>query len=158
MKSTTFQKDGSRLALSPTINTTLPIPTSRPNSDSCSQRSNSELIHFVLQADKLNALEVYIIISRQSVPNDKPRRNCPSAQHISLSPFAVDQNHLKRPARSLSAPASAIEAMDLCIIKRSAIVLRSPQNRIFYQKEISLSNGAVLALRSGHFPCITDKT
>ncbi|KAJ7078094.1 hypothetical protein C8R44DRAFT_825659 [Mycena epipterygia] len=151
--------------------------------------SNGELIRFALQADDPNTLEAYSIISRQSVPNDKPIDEIVLLPSISralvlsdhqihfytlpaldvvpahiIKPirhvvaFAVDQNHLKRPAPPLSAPASAIEAVDLCIIKRSTIALYSLRDRLFYQKEIPLPNGAVLARRSGHCLCIADKT
>ncbi|KAJ6473549.1 hypothetical protein C8R47DRAFT_1144794 [Mycena vitilis] len=152
--------------------------------------ANGELIRFALQADDPNTLEAYSIISRQSVPNDKPVDEIvllPSIsralvlsdhqihfytlpaldavpQHI-MKPirhvvaFAVDQNHLKRPAPSLSAPA-ALEQLqvDLCVVKRSAISMYGLRDRLYYQKEIPLPGGAVLARRSGHFLCIADKT
>ncbi|KAJ7167305.1 hypothetical protein C8R43DRAFT_1160804 [Mycena crocata] len=72
--------------------------------------------------------------------------------------FAVDQNHLKRPTPPPSAPLSSLEAIDLCVIKRSSIAMYGLRDRLFYQKEIPLPNGAVLARRSGQCLCIADKT
>ncbi|KAJ7485525.1 hypothetical protein FB451DRAFT_1554419 [Mycena latifolia] len=151
--------------------------------------TNGELIRFALQADDPNTLESYSIISRQSVPNDKPVDEIVLLPSISralvlsdhqihfytlpaldvvpanvIKPirhvvaFAVDQNHLKRPAPSLSTPISALEAVDFCIIKRSTIAMYSLRERLFYQKEIPLPTGAVLARRSGLYLCIADKT
>ncbi|KAJ7754481.1 hypothetical protein B0H16DRAFT_1316315 [Mycena metata] len=150
--------------------------------------TNGELIRFALQADDPNTLEAYSMISRQSVPNDKPVEEIvllPSisralvlsdhqihfytlpaldavAPHI-MKPirhvvtFAVDQNHLKRPAPPLSSSASP-EPVDLCIIKRTNIAMYGlSRDRLFYQKEVPLPNGAVLARRSGQFLCIADK-
>ncbi|KAJ7185526.1 hypothetical protein C8R46DRAFT_1207679 [Mycena filopes] len=150
--------------------------------------ANGELIRFALQADDPNTLEAYSIISRQSVPNDKPVDEIvllpsisralvlsdhqiyfytlpaldPVAPHI-MKPirhvvsFAVDQNHLKRPAPPLSSSAP-VEPVDLCIIKRTNIAMYSlSRDRLFYHKEVPLPNGAVLARRSGQFLCIADK-
>ncbi|KAJ7158395.1 hypothetical protein C8R43DRAFT_1087068 [Mycena crocata] len=72
--------------------------------------------------------------------------------------LAVDQNHLKRPTPPPSAPLSSLEAIDLCVIKRSSIAMYGLRDRLFYQKEIPLPNGAVLARRSGQCLCIADKT
>lgn len=126
--------------------------------------ANGELIRFALQADDPNTLEAYSIISRQSVPNDKPVDEIVLLPSISralvlsdhqihfytlpaldavpphvMKPirhvvtFAVDQNHLKRPAPSLSNPAG-IEPVDLCVIKRSSIAMYGLRERLFYQK------------------------
>ncbi|KAJ7266916.1 hypothetical protein B0H12DRAFT_1010524 [Mycena haematopus] len=150
--------------------------------------SNGELIRFALQADDPNTLEAYSIISRQSVPNDKPVDEIVLLPSISRAlvlsdhqihfytlpaldavpphvvkpirhviAFAVDQNHLKRPPPSLSAPV-AIEPVDLCVIKRNSIAMYGLRERLFYQKEIPLQNGATLARRSGRYLCIADKT
>ncbi|KAJ7792403.1 hypothetical protein B0H14DRAFT_2394577 [Mycena olivaceomarginata] len=147
--------------------------------------SNGELIRFALQADDPNTLEAYSIISRQSVPNDKPVEEIVLLPSISrvlvlsdhqihfytlpaldavpphiIKPirhviaFAVDQNHLKRPAPSSSA---AIEPVDLCVIKRNAIAMYGLRERLYYQKEIPLQNGATLARRSGQYLCIADR-
>ncbi|KAJ7461830.1 hypothetical protein B0H11DRAFT_1816523 [Mycena galericulata] len=71
--------------------------------------------------------------------------------------FAVDQNHIKRPVPPLSTPASAIEAVDFCVIKRNAIAMYSLRERLFYHKEIPLPDGAILARRSDHYLCIADR-
>ncbi|KAJ7104527.1 hypothetical protein B0H15DRAFT_874301 [Mycena belliarum] len=151
--------------------------------------SNGELIRYALQADDPNTLEAYSIISRQSVPNDKPVDEIVLLPSISralvfsdhqihfytlpaldvvpsnvikpirhVMAFAVDQNHLKRPAPSLSVPISSLEPVDFCIIKRSTIAMYSLRDRLFYHKELPLPNGALLARRSGLYLCIADKT
>ncbi|KAF7344550.1 CNH domain-containing protein [Mycena sanguinolenta] len=150
--------------------------------------SNGELIRFALQADDPNTLEAYSIISRQSVPNDKPVDEIVLLPSISralvlsdhqihfytlpaldavpphvMKPirhvvaFAVDQNHLKRPAPSLSAAPMAVEPVDLCVIKRSSIAMYGLRERLYYQKEIPLQNGATLARRCGRYLCIADR-
>ncbi|KAJ6612669.1 hypothetical protein B0H10DRAFT_2051428 [Mycena sp. CBHHK59/15] len=151
--------------------------------------ANGELIRFALQADDPNTLEAYSIISRQSVPNDKPVDEIvllPSISRalvlsdrqihfytlpaldivpaVQIKPirhvvaFAVDQHHLKRPTPSFNTPASAMEAVDFCVIKRSGIALYSLRDRLFFQKEIPFPNGAhtALACRSGLHLCIAD--
>ncbi|KAJ7634720.1 hypothetical protein FB45DRAFT_790024 [Roridomyces roridus] len=147
--------------------------------------SNGELIRFALQADDPNTLESYSIISRQSVPGDKAVEEIvllpsisralvlsdhrihfytlpaldvvPSQQPIRhVVAFAVDQNHLKRPVPST--PGSTIDGVDFCVIKRNAIAMYTLRERLFYQKEIPLPEGAILARRSDHYLCIADKT
>ncbi|KAJ7211369.1 hypothetical protein GGX14DRAFT_624562 [Mycena pura] len=151
--------------------------------------SNGELIRFALQADDPKALESYSIISRQSLPNDKPVDEIvllPSifralvlsdhqihfytlpaldaVPHHVIKPirhvvtFAVDQTHLRRRAPPPSVPVSSLEPVDVCVIKRSAIAMYSLRERLFYQKEIPLPEGATLARRSGQFLCIADRS
>ncbi|KAF7316392.1 CNH domain-containing protein [Mycena indigotica] len=71
--------------------------------------------------------------------------------------FAVDQAQLRRPSPPLSAPISSQEPVDFCVIKRNAIAMYSLRDRLFYQKEIPLPTGGVLARRSGQYLCIADK-
>ncbi|KAK7044627.1 CNH domain-containing protein [Favolaschia claudopus] len=148
--------------------------------------ADGQLIRFALQADDPNTLETYTLLSRQSVPGDKPVDEIVLVPSISralvlsdrqihfytlpaldavpphvIKPirhvvaFAVDQNHLKLPAPSLSAP-TPVEPVDLCVIKRNAIAMYALRERLFFQKEIPLPNGATVARRSGHFLCIAD--
>ncbi|KAJ7927508.1 hypothetical protein B0H13DRAFT_2653488 [Mycena leptocephala] len=110
--------------------------------------ANGELIRFALQADDPNTLEAYSIISRHI-----SRALVLSDHQIHFYTLpALDANHLKRPAPSLSNPAG-IEPVDLCVIKRSSIAMYGLRERLFYQKEIPLQNGALLARRSGQFLC-----
>ncbi|KAF8155542.1 hypothetical protein B0H34DRAFT_499413 [Crassisporium funariophilum] len=144
---------------------------------------NGELIRFALQAEDPNKLESYTIISRQTLPGNKPIEEIviipslsralvlsdhqihfytiPSLDPFPIKPirhvvtFAVDDHHLKRPP-----PSSAIlaEHVDFCVVKRNGIAMYTLKESLVYQKEIPLPQGASLARRAGRSLCIADKT
>ncbi|KAF5369004.1 hypothetical protein D9758_002863 [Tetrapyrgos nigripes] len=149
--------------------------------------SNGELLRFALQADDPNKSESYTLLSRQSVPLDKPIEDIllvPSISRAlvqsdsqlhfytipSLDPvpsniirpirqvvtFTVDYLHLKRPPFSGSSPVP--QAVDLCVVKRNALLLFSLREKLFYQKEIPFPLGGTLARRIGNSLCISDRT
>lgn len=124
-----------------------------------------------------------MILSRQSLPNEKPIDNIiilPSLSRLlvqsdrqihfymlpSLDPlttikpvrnvvtFAVDHRHLQRPAVVVNEP------VEFSVIKRTGIAMFLIRNdRLFYQKEIPLpanSPPALLAKRVGHALCYAD--
>ncbi|KIK68589.1 hypothetical protein GYMLUDRAFT_68440 [Collybiopsis luxurians FD-317 M1] len=142
--------------------------------------SNGELMRFALQA------ESYTILSRQSLPLDKPVEEIVLLPSISralifsdnqihfytlpsldvvapIKPirhvitFAVDQRHLTRPAPSSSGPPHRPEPVDFCVIKRNALQMYSLRERLFFQKEIPLPQGGTLARRIGLSLCLADK-
>jgi hypothetical protein len=51
-----------------------------------------------------------------------------------VNAIAVDENHTKRPIPPLSTPASAIEPVDFCVIKRNGISMFKLQDRLFYDR------------------------
>ncbi|THU80066.1 hypothetical protein K435DRAFT_823770 [Dendrothele bispora CBS 962.96] len=148
--------------------------------------SNGELMRFALQADDPNKLESYTILSRQSLPNEKPIDDIllvPSIMRAlvqsdnqlhfytipSLDP--VPSNVLK-PVRHvitftvdhkhLMRPpplnsAPIPQPVDLCIVKRNALSLYALREKLFYQKEIPFPPGGTLARRIGPALCIADK-
>jgi len=71
--------------------------------------------------------------------------------------FAVDYQHIRRPPPSLSGPPHAVEAVDFCVIKRAHIGMYTLRERLLFQKEISLPQGAILARRTGRYLCVADK-
>ncbi|KAF8903944.1 hypothetical protein CPB84DRAFT_1677706 [Gymnopilus junonius] len=111
--------------------------------------SNGELIRFALQADDPNKLESYTILSRQSLPGEKPIDeivlipslsralvlsdhqiyfyNIPSLDPFPIKPvrnivtFAVDDQHLKRTFPTLSAAGVPLppESVDFSVVKRN---------------------------------------
>ncbi|KAI0786298.1 hypothetical protein C8Q75DRAFT_721587 [Abortiporus biennis] len=152
--------------------------------------SNGELLRFALQANSPNSSESYTLLSRQSLPNDKPAESIVVVPSISralvlsnrqvhfytipaldpVSPqvikpirnvvtFAVDEQHLRRPAVIQSNIPQPVEPVEFCIIKRSSISLYSLLDRLSLQKEIPLQTGASISLarRSGRFLCLADK-
>ncbi|KAF8966668.1 hypothetical protein BDZ97DRAFT_1657548 [Flammula alnicola] len=134
--------------------------------------SNGELIRFALQADDPNKLESYTVISRQTIPGDKPIDEIvlipslsralvlsdhqihfytiPSLDPFPIKPirhvvtFAVDDQHLKRlvPQLSASGIPLPIEPVEFCVVKRSSIALYTMKDRLVYQKEIPLPQGS----------------
>ncbi|TFK38020.1 hypothetical protein BDQ12DRAFT_684517 [Crucibulum laeve] len=149
--------------------------------------SNGELIRYALQADDPNRLESYSILSRQTLPNERPIDEIvliPSISRAlilsdrqlhfyilpSLDPvpthmikpirnvvtFAVDNQHLKRPALppGSSAPLRPVE---FCVIKRNSIAMFTLTEKLFYQKEIPLPNGGTHAKRNKQTLCVADK-
>jgi vacuolar protein sorting-associated protein 3 len=107
----------------------------------------------------------YIIPSLEPVPGIKPIRN--------VMAFAVDHQHIVRPAPSVDPPAPILP-VDFCIVKRNAIVLYSLQEQLMYRKvsetcssfdclhivrlqEIPLQGGAFVARRIGQCLCIADR-
>jgi len=147
--------------------------------------SNGELLRFALQADDPNKLESYSLFSRQSMSNEKPIDEIvlvpsiaralilsehqvhfytlPSLDPVPIKPIrnvvtiAVDHQHLQRPPPSSSDPPSVIAPIEFSVIKRSNIALYSLREKLFYQKEIPLPQGATLARRSGRALCVADK-
>jgi len=149
--------------------------------------SNGELIRFALQADDPNKLESYTILSRQTLPGDKPIDEIviipslsralvlsdhqiyfytvPSLDPFPIKPirhvvtFAVDDQHLKRPPPSLSPQAIRlpVEPVDFCIVKRAGLAMYSLKDRLSYLKEIPLPQGATHARRIGRSLCIADQ-
>ncbi|KAH7919306.1 hypothetical protein BV22DRAFT_1199569 [Leucogyrophana mollusca] len=148
--------------------------------------SNGELLRYAMQADDSSKLESYSLLSRQSLPNEKAINEivlvpylsralilCDHQIHFytlpSLDPvpnvkpirnvvtFAVDQQHLQRPAPSFAEPSTKLSPVEFCVIKRSSIALYSLQDRLFYQKEIPFQQGATLARRTGRYLCVADR-
>ncbi|KAG7095427.1 hypothetical protein E1B28_006176 [Marasmius oreades] len=151
--------------------------------------SNGELMRFALQADDPNKMESYTILSRQSLPNDKPIDEIVLLPSISralvlsdsqihfytlpsldvvayniIKPirhvltFAVDHQHIMRPAQPPSGPMTRIEAVEFSVIKRNSIHLYSLREKLLFLKEIPLPQAArTLARRSGQYLCFADK-
>nr|VWP00442.1 Uncharacterized protein [Ganoderma boninense] len=71
--------------------------------------------------------------------------------------FAVDEQHLKRPPQFLNEVPAPVEPIEFCVIKRSAVSLYSLRERLFFQKEIPLPSGGVLARRTGKYLCVADR-
>ncbi|CDO71042.1 hypothetical protein BN946_scf184844.g46 [Trametes cinnabarina] len=71
--------------------------------------------------------------------------------------FAVDEQHLRRPPQFASDIPVPVEPIEFCVVKRNAISLYSLRERLFFQKEIPLPTGGVLARRSGQYLCIADR-
>lgn len=71
--------------------------------------------------------------------------------------IAVDHQHLQRPPPSLTDPPVAVAPIEFSIIKRTNIALYSLRDKLSYQKEIPLPQGATLARRSGRALCVADK-
>ncbi|KAF9004889.1 hypothetical protein BDZ89DRAFT_1237018 [Hymenopellis radicata] len=146
--------------------------------------ANGELIRFALQADDPNKLESYMVLSRQTVPNDKSIDDIvllpslqralvlsdsqihfytlPSLVPVNIKPIrhitvlAVDQQHLQRPPPSNNGP---VEPVHFCAIKRNAIGMYSIRgDRLLFMKEIPLPAGATLAKRSGFTLCVANKS
>jgi len=150
--------------------------------------SNGDLIRFALQADDPNKLESYTILSRQTLPGEKPIDEIviipsllralvlsdhqiyfftvPSLSPFSIKPirhvvtFAVDDQHLKRPLPSLSPQGVRlpVESVDFCVIKRAGLAMYTLKDRLSYLKEIPLPQGATLARRIGRSLCLADQT
>ncbi|KAG6918355.1 hypothetical protein DXG01_015004 [Tephrocybe rancida] len=138
--------------------------------------SNGELIRFALQADDPNKLESYCVLSRQTIPNEKPideivlvpclGRAFILSDRVSLNivkpirhtfTFAVDHRDLQRPPLTMTGNSSAIEAVNFCIVKRTGIAMYVMRERLSFVKEIPLPQGATLARRIGRSLCIADK-
>ncbi|KAI0070843.1 hypothetical protein K474DRAFT_1669669 [Panus rudis PR-1116 ss-1] len=150
--------------------------------------SNGELLRFSLQTNNPNAPESYTLLSRQSLPNDKPIDELvlvPSLGRVlvlsdhqihfytlpALDPvspqvikpirnvvtFAVDDQHLRRPPMLSSDVPQRVDPVEFCVIKRSTISMYSLRERLFFQKEVPLPNGATLARRSGRYMCVADQ-
>ncbi|KAI8974863.1 hypothetical protein BD414DRAFT_497764 [Trametes punicea] len=71
--------------------------------------------------------------------------------------FAVDEQHLRRPPLLPNDVPVPAEPIEFCVIKRNAIALYSLRERLFFQKEIPLPTGGVLARRTGRYLCVADK-
>ncbi|KAI0765869.1 hypothetical protein BD413DRAFT_615407 [Trametes elegans] len=150
--------------------------------------SNGELLRFALQANVADAPDSYTLLSRQSIPNEKPVDEIVLAPSISralvlsdrqihfytlpaldmvplnlIKPirnvitFAVDEQHLKRPPQFANDIPIPVEPIEFCVVKRSSISLYSLRERLFFQKEIPLPNGGVLARRTGRYLCVADR-
>lgn len=102
---------------------------------------------------------IYTLPSLDLVPNAKPVRN--------VEALAVDHNHLQRPAAtSLTTRATStsanfptergkIDAIDLCVIKRSTIAMYSlGEEKLIFTREIPFRPGSLRAQRSGRHLCI----
>lgn len=148
--------------------------------------ANGELVRFSLQADDPNKLESYTVLSRQTLPNDKAVDEIvllpcisralilsdnqihfftiPSLDGVVIKPirhvvtFAVDHQHLRRPAASPSTPTHLLEAVEFTVIKRNALSMYALREKLFYLKEIPLPQGASLARRTGQSLCIAGRT
>ncbi|KAF8069012.1 hypothetical protein FPV67DRAFT_1761709 [Lyophyllum atratum] len=149
--------------------------------------SNGELIRFALQADDPNKLESYSILSRQTVPNEKPVDKivlipCLSRAFIlsdrtvhfytlpSLDPVSLNTVKPIRHAvtfavdhRDLIRPPPSMSGptvpveANFCIIKRTGIAMYVMRERLSFLKEIPLPQGASVACRIGRSLCIADK-
>ncbi|THH03191.1 hypothetical protein EW146_g10492 [Bondarzewia mesenterica] len=122
--------------------------------------SNGELLRFALEANTPDQILItstdrqihfYTLPSLDPVPSNviKPIRN--------VVTFAVDQQHILRPAPPLTDPPIQADPIEFCVIKRSSIMLYSLQERLFFEKDIPLPNGAFFAKRSGRRLCIADR-
>ncbi|EGO03990.1 hypothetical protein SERLA73DRAFT_69789 [Serpula lacrymans var. lacrymans S7.3] len=100
--------------------------------------SNGDLLRYALQAEDPTKPESYTLLSRQTLPNDKPIEEI-------------------RPAPSFSDPPAKVDPIEFCVIKRNNIALYSLRERLFFQKEIPLPQGATLARRIGRYVCVADK-
>ncbi|CAL1698814.1 unnamed protein product [Somion occarium] len=149
--------------------------------------SNGELLRFALQGGPSSPAS-YTLLSRQTLPNDKPIDEIVLTPSISralilsdhqihfytlpaLDPvgpqiikpirnvitFAVDEQHLLRPPLSANDPQQKVEPVEFCVIKRTTIALYSLRERLFFQKEIPLPNGGMLARRTGKYLCVADR-
>lgn len=147
--------------------------------------SNGELLRYALQGNDPKSLESYALLSRQSLPAEKPIEEivltpsisralilCDSQVHFYTLPaldpvgikpirnvvtIAVDEQHLRRPLPAPTDPPHAIEPVEFCVIKRNAIALYNLREKLFFQKEIPLPSGGTLAKRTGRSLCLADK-
>ncbi|KAK0192609.1 hypothetical protein F5146DRAFT_511043 [Armillaria mellea] len=147
--------------------------------------ANGQLVRFALQADDPNKLESYTVLSRQTLPNDKAIDEIvllpcisralilsdnqihfftiPSLDVMTIKPirhvvtFAVDHQHLRRPAASPSTPIHQLEPVEFTVIKRSSLSMYALRDKLLYVK-IPLPQGAALARRTGQTLCIAGKT
>ncbi|KAI0918331.1 hypothetical protein AcV5_002343 [Taiwanofungus camphoratus] len=71
--------------------------------------------------------------------------------------LAVDEQHLRRTPPSSTDPPQAVDPIEFCVIKRTAIAMYSLRERLAFQKEIPLPSGGILARRTGRYLCIADK-
>ncbi|KAK0203709.1 hypothetical protein DFS33DRAFT_1333404 [Desarmillaria ectypa] len=148
--------------------------------------ANGELIRFALQADDPNKLGCYTVLSRQTFPNDRAVEEIvllpcisralilsdnqihfftiPSLDAIAIKPirhvvtFAVDHQHLRRPAASPSTPTHLLEPVEFTVIKRNSLSMYTLRDKLLYVKEIPLPQGASLARRTGQSLCIAGRT
>ncbi|KAL6298204.1 hypothetical protein BKA93DRAFT_744633 [Sparassis latifolia] len=146
--------------------------------------SNGELLRFTLQASDLKSPESYTLLSRQSLPTEKPIEDIvltpsisralilcdaqvhfytlPALDPVGIKPIrnvvtlAVDEQHLRKPPPSPNDLPQTIEPIEFCVIKRNAIALYSLREKLFFQKEIPLPLGGALARRTGHYLCLAD--
>ncbi|KAH8073389.1 CNH domain-containing protein [Cristinia sonorae] len=147
--------------------------------------SNGELLRFALQAAGSNSPEHYTLLSRQSLPSDKPideiviiaslarvlvlsdrqihLYTLPALDPLSaqikpirhIEGLAVDEMQLRRFA-SGGHSARGVEPVDFCAIKRSSIVLYTLRDKLTYRTEIPFP-GAICAKRAGLHLCVADK-
>lgn len=148
--------------------------------------TNGELLRFALQANNPDTPESYTLLSRQSVTNERPVQEIvllpslllalvladhqvfiytlPSLDMIAptaIKPIrnvvtiAVDEQHLSRSIRTDSSQPT--EPVEFCVVKRNAIALYSLRERLYFQKEIPLPSGGILAKRTGQYLCVADK-
>ncbi|PBK89833.1 hypothetical protein ARMGADRAFT_995882 [Armillaria gallica] len=148
--------------------------------------ANGQLVRFALQADDPNKLESYTVLSRQTLPNDKAVDEIvllpcisralilsdnqihfftiPSLDVVAIKPirhvvtFAVDHQHLRRPAASPSTPMHQLDPVEFTVIKRSSLSMYVLRDKLLYITEIPLPGGASLARRTGQSLCIAGKT
>ncbi|EIN08198.1 hypothetical protein PUNSTDRAFT_52658 [Punctularia strigosozonata HHB-11173 SS5] len=149
--------------------------------------SNGELLRFALEKGDQTKSQAYTLLSRQNLPGPAARPiddivlvgsiaralilsgnqvhfyTLPSLDPVqTISPlrnvvtFTVDEQHLRRPPLNTSSPAN-VEPVDLCIIKRTSITLYQLRERLLYQKDIPLPQGATVARRIGRHLCVADK-
>ncbi|TCD64637.1 hypothetical protein EIP91_003839 [Steccherinum ochraceum] len=130
-------------------------------------------------------LKSYTLLSRQSLPNDKPideivlvgylakalvlsdrtvhLYTLPALDSLSASikpirnviTLAVDELQLRKFAAS-GYPLRGAEPLDFCVVKRSSIALYGLKEKLTYRTEMPFSHG-VIAKRAGHHVCIADK-
>ncbi|KAK0480738.1 hypothetical protein IW261DRAFT_1474317 [Armillaria novae-zelandiae] len=149
--------------------------------------ANGQLVRFALQADDPNKLESYTVLSQQTLPNDKAIDEIvllpcisralifsdnqihfftiPSLDVvIAIKPirhvvtFAVDHQHLRRPAASPSTLIHQLEPVEFTVIKRNALSMYALRDKLLYIKEIPLPQGTSLARRTGQSLCIAGRT
>ncbi|KAF8649627.1 hypothetical protein AX16_005716 [Volvariella volvacea WC 439] len=147
--------------------------------------ANGELLRFALQADDPEKLESYRILTRQTVPDEKPVDEIivipslsralvlsdkqihfyklPSLDPMPIHPIrhvmgvAVDQQHVNRPPPSPSGPSGPILPVEFCVLKRTSIVLYSlSEIRLFMRKDFPCPQGALAARRTGQTLCLAD--
>ncbi|EPS98234.1 hypothetical protein FOMPIDRAFT_1126867 [Fomitopsis schrenkii] len=149
--------------------------------------SNGELLRFAIEQQEAGLANLYTLLSRQSVVNERP------IQEIALLPslyraliLADHQVYIYtlpsldqippttiKPIRNVVTiavdeqhmrrptpvdPAHPADPVDLCVIKRNAISLYSLfKERLFFQKEIPLPSGGFFARRTGKWLCVANK-
>ncbi|KAL0569017.1 hypothetical protein V5O48_012952 [Marasmius crinis-equi] len=101
--------------------------------------SNGELMRFALQADDPSKLESYQLLSHNQIHF----YTLPSLDVVAYNvikpirhvvTFAVDHQHLMRPAPPPSGPITRVEAVEFSVIKRNSIQLYSLREKLLFLK------------------------